>query len=150
MKGRAVGWLLALLLGGAVSVHAQEAEVTAAVRETLSAWSDEDYETFLSFYHPEARGFFLDGSGLIRGFDPAVLAAARDAGFDAEVELEDLEVQVLGTTAIAAGYISGTLTLPGGIAIEGSWRYSETRVLDGDVWKTIQFHFSELQGSGGD
>jgi ketosteroid isomerase-like protein len=139
-----------LLLGGTVSVHAQEAEVTAAVRETLSAWSEEDYETFLSFYHPDARGFFLDGSGLIRGFDPAVLAAARDAGFDAEVELRDLEVQVLGTTAIAVGYISGTLNLPGGMAIEGNWRYSETRVLDGGVWKTIQFHFSELQGSGGD
>ena len=72
------------------------------------------------------------------------------AGFDAEVELRDLEVQVLGTTAIAVGYISGTLNLPGGMAIEGNWRYSETRVLDGGVWKTIQFHFSELQGSGGD
>lgn len=146
MKGRAVGWLLALLLGGPLSLHAQEAEVSAAVRETLTAWSNEDYETFLSFYHPEARGFFLDGSRLIRGFDPAVLAAARDAGFDAEVELRDLEVAVLGTTAIAVGYVSGTLTLPGGISIDGSWRYSETRVLDDGVWKTIQFHFSELQG----
>ena len=48
--GIAVG--LVLVLSTAPNVRAQETEVLAAVNATLAAWSEGEYETFVSFYHP--------------------------------------------------------------------------------------------------
>lgn len=130
----------------ASNVHAQEAEVSAAIQETLAAWTEGRFEDFVAFYHPDARGFFLDGGPLTGTFDVAALQAAYSAGFRADVALRDLEVRVYGQTSVAAGYLSGTLTLPGGVTLPGTWRYTEARVRDGGTWKVVQFHFS-VQGA---
>lgn len=140
-----VRWLVvpAALLIGTASVAAQQADVEAAIRETLAAWKDGDFESFASFYHPETRGFFLDGGFLLHGFNVATLQAAYNMGFRAEFEMRDLDVKLLNDVALSVTYLDGTLILPGDSVIEGTWRYSETRVLSGGMWKIVQYHFSE-------
>ena len=49
-------------------------------------------------------------------------------------------------SSVAVGLLEGALTLPGGMRLEGVWRYSETRVLSDGAWKIVQFHISTRQG----
>lgn len=139
---------LLLVLAAPPALRAQEAEVTAAVRATLAAWKAGEHQAFADQYHPDARGFFLDGGPLTGSFDVAALQAASDAGFSADVTLRDLEVSVHGNASVAAGYLEGTLTLPGGIRLPGTWRYTETRVRTGGAWKIVQFHLSQMVDGG--
>lgn len=124
--------------------QAQNADVRAAMTETLAAWSAGDFEGLAQFYTADTRGFLFGGALLVRGFNPAALQAAYEAGFRASFTLRAPDVKVLGDVAIAVAYLDGTLTLPGGEAETGSWRYSETRVRDGGRWKIAQYHFSEV------
>lgn len=151
MKRHAIGAALMLALtGGSVHLDAQEAEVSAAIRETLAAWRDGRFQDFASFYDSSARGFYLDGGPLAGTFDAGTMQAAHSAGFRADVVLRDLEVRVYGETSVAAAYLVGRLTLPGGVELPGTWRYTETRVRQGGAWKVVQFHFSPLnQPAGG-
>lgn len=141
--GRATGAVLvfAAMLTGA-PLQGQQAEVESAVRATLDAWSSGDYAGFVAHYHPDARGFFLDGGDLIRAFSRDALEATAEAGFRADVTLRDLDVTLYGSTAVAVGYLEGQLVLPGGMTMEGPWRYSETRVLTDGAWRIVQFHLS--------
>ncbi|RMH14264.1 MAG: nuclear transport factor 2 family protein [Gemmatimonadetes bacterium] len=138
-----------VLLAAAAAMPApgrgQQAEVEAAVRETLAAWKAGDFEAFATFYHPDARGFFLDGGALLRGFNVAALQAAYNTGFRAELELRELDVAVFGSSAISAALLDGTLTLPSGDVIDGTWRYTETRVTRDGRWQIVQYHFSRFE-----
>ncbi len=138
-----LAFALAYALGSG-SAAAQEAQVRAAVTATLAAWAAGDFQTFASYYHPDTRGFFLDGSELVEGVNVAGLQAGYDAGIRANLTLRDLDVAVYGNAAVSVGYLDGSLTLPGGAVRPGTWRYSETRVREGDTWRVVQFHFSEL------
>lgn len=128
---------------------AQQAEVEAAVRATLDAWRSGEYAAFVDSYHPDARGFFLDGGDVIEGFSLDALEATAEAGFRADVTLRALDVVVYGSAAVAVGMLDGTLTLPGGLQLAGPWRYSETRVRSEGGWKVVQFHISRREGAGG-
>jgi ketosteroid isomerase-like protein len=121
-----------------------ESEVRAALMETLAAWSAGDFDRLADFYGAETRGYLFGGAALAKGFNPAALQAAYEAGFRATFDPRGLDVKVLGDAAIAVVYLDGTLTLPGGVEEVGSWRYSETRVRDGGDWKIVQYHFSKL------
>jgi ketosteroid isomerase-like protein len=99
--------LMLLLVAAVPNIRAQEAEVSAAVHATLEAWAAGDFETFVGFYHPDARGFFLDGRPLIDGFSVDALQVMADAGFQANVEVQDLDVQMHGGTAMSVGYLVG-------------------------------------------
>ncbi len=123
---------------------AQNADVRAAMTETLAAWSAGDFDRLAEFYTADTRGFLFGGALLVRGFNPAALQAAYEAGFRAGFTLRSPDVKVIGDVAIAVAYLDGTLTLPGGEAEAGSWRYSETRVRDGGRWKIAQYHFSKV------
>jgi ketosteroid isomerase-like protein len=123
---------------------AQDGDVRAAMMESLAAWSAGDFDRLGQFYSAEARGFLFGGGTLVKGFNPVALQAAYEAGFRATFDVRDLDVRVLGDVAVAVAYLDGSLTLPGGEEQAGSWRYSETRVRDGDSWKIAQYHFSEL------
>lgn len=149
MRIRVLVLILALAsVGAPPRARAQEAEVRAALAETLEAWKSGRFETFAGFYHEDARGFFLDGGPLTGGFSVAALEAARTMGFETHLDFDDLEVSVYDGVAISAGYLVGELILPGGGSLEGTWRYTDTRVSENGVWKVVQFHFSQLQDPG--
>ena len=127
----------------------QEAEVRDAITETLVAWRSGDFQRFASFYHADTRGFFLDGGMLVEGFNVATLEAAYNAGFRADLEVGDVSVLMHGDVALTTGLLEGVLTMPGGGVLQGTWRYSDARVLDEGIWKVIQYHFSEMAGPAG-
>lgn len=126
-------------------VQAQEAEVRAAVAETLDAWTSGRFVAFAGFYHDDVRGFFLDGGPLVGGFSVSTLEASRTMGFRTELELEGLEVSIFNRVAVSAGYLVGRVILPGGGTVEGTWRYTDTRVPVDGSWKVVQFHFSRQE-----
>ena len=128
---------------------AQVVEVQAAVEATLAAWNAGDLAGVAAHYAEETRGFFLDGGVLLRGFNLPALQAAYAAGFRASFTARDVDVRVLGNVAVAAAYVDGSLTLPGGEAKEGTWRYTETRVNEDGRWRIVQYHFSQLKTPAG-
>ena len=137
--------LAAVALAAPLSTAAaQEAKVQAAVEATLAAWNAGDLAGVAAHYAEETRGFFLDGGVLLRGFNLPALQAAYAAGFRASFTARDVDVRVLGNVAVAAAYLDGSLTLPGGDAQEGTWRYTETRVNEEGRWLVVQYHFSPL------
>ena len=137
--------LAPLHVGAHLQAQTQEAEVRAAVAETLDAWTSGRFEDFAGFYHDDARGFFLDGGPLTGGFSVSALEAAQTMGFQTELELEGLEVSVYDGVAASAAYLVGRLILPGGATVDGTWRYTDTRVLEDGEWKVVQFHFSQQE-----
>jgi ketosteroid isomerase-like protein len=128
------------------AVVAQEAEVRAAMEEALAASRDADFEKLGSFYATQTRGFMLDGGFLIIGFSVEALEAAASMGVAFNVEPQEVDIMMAGEgIAVAVAILEGSVTLPGGTVQEGSWRYSETRVHEGGVWKVVQYHFSPLE-----
>ena len=139
-------FVLAAMMAGP-AVHAQEAEVRAAIEEQLSAFSSGDIQGFASFYDSNVRGFNIDGGPLALGFNTQMVETALQAGFAVTFTPRDIDVKIVGTTAIAVGYLDGAITIPGGEPQEGTWRYSETRVKIDGVWKVVQYHFSRMSAS---
>lgn len=130
------------------STAAQEADVRAAMEESLAAWRNQDFETLGGFYAANTRGFMLDGGYLITGFSIEALQAAASMGVAFDVEPQEVDITMVGDgVAVAVALLEGSVTLPGGAVQEGSWRYSETRVLEGGTWKVVQYHFSPLEMS---
>lgn len=145
MKSRRVMFVFCLMSSFASgSAHAQEADVRAAVSATLAAVIARDVPTFASFYHDDVRGFFVDGSNMIRGFSSIAVRIAYATGLRVNVVMSDLTVKVYGDAAVSAALFSGSVTLPGGAVASGTWRYSDTRVLDDGTWKIIQYHVSQV------
>jgi ketosteroid isomerase-like protein len=130
------------------NLHAQEPAVQQSINEMVAAWEAGDFETFAGFYHQDTRGFFLDGGLLLQGFNVAALTMAYNAGFRAEMSVRDLDVKSYGEVSVSVAYMDGVLTVPGGGQVEGTWRYSDTRVLQDGEWKIVQYHFSEQAALG--
>jgi uncharacterized protein (TIGR02246 family) len=134
--------LMSLLPTG--PVRAQESAVQAAVSETLAALVTNEFTTFADFFHDDARGFFVDGSTMIEGFSVMAFRAAYLAGLRMNVQMNGLNVRVYGNTAVSGALLKGSVTLPGGSVREGTWRYSDTRVLAEGRWKIVQYHISQI------
>jgi len=148
MRSRIAAFVLILALLSAPNLYAQEAAVQQSIDEMVTAWEAGDFEKFAEFYHEDTRGFFLDGGVLLEGFNVAALTAAYNAGFRAEMSVRDVDVRKYGEVAVSVAYMDGVLTIPGGGRVEGTWRYSETRIVEGDGWKIVQYHFSEQAALG--
>ena len=136
--------LLSLLASG--SAGAQEDEVRAAVSATLAALVARDVSAFASFYHNDTRGFFVNRTSMIEGFSSLAVLAAFATGLRVNVVMNDLDVKVYGNTAVVRAIFQGSVTLPLGAVASGTWRYSETRVLDEGTWKVVQYHVSQAAG----
>lgn len=147
MKSRRIIFIFCLMSSLASgSVRAQEADVRAAVEETLAALVARDVPAFASFYHNDTRGFFVDRTSMIEGFSSLAVLAAFATGLRVNVVMNDLDVRVYGNTAVSRAIFQGSVTLPLGAVASGTWRYSETRVLDEGTWKVVQYHVSQAAG----
>ncbi len=147
MKSRRVIFVLCLMSSLASgSAAAQEAEVRAAVSATLAALVARDVPAFARFYHNDTRGFFVDRTSMIEGFSSVAVRLAFATGLRVNVVMNDLDVKVYGNTAVVRAIFQGSVTLPLGAVASGTWRYSETRVLDEGTWKVVQYHVSQAAG----
>ncbi len=126
------------------SLRAQEADVRAEVSETLSALATGDAATFVGFFHDDVRGFFVDGSAMIEGLNLLAVRAAYVTGLRTNLVMSNLNVRVYGNTAVSGALLAGSVTLPGGAVTTGTWRYSDTRLLEEGTWKIVQYHISQL------
>ncbi len=136
--------LIFLLAWGSAS--AQEAAVRADVETTLSALNEGDAPAFANFFYEGARGFFVDGSNMTPGVTVLAFRAAYLTGMRSNLVMSNLIVRVHGNTAVSGALLTGSVTLPGGAVRMGTWRYSDTRVLDEGTWKIVQYHISQLAG----
>ncbi len=144
MKSRRIILVFCLMSSlASASVRAQEADVRAAVEATLAALIARDVPAFANFYHEDTRGFFVDRSNMIEGFSSLAVRAAFITGLRLDVVMSDLNVKVYGDAAVVGALFRGSVTLPGGAVATGTWRYSETRVLDEGTWKVVQYHLSQ-------
>ena len=144
MKSRRIIFIFCLMSSLASgSARAQEDDVRAAVTETLAALVARDVPAFANFYHEDTRGFFVDRSNMIEGFSSLAVRAAFITGLRLDVAMSDLNVKVYGDAAVVGALFRGSVTLPGGAVATGTWRYSETRVLDDGTWKVVQYHLSQ-------
>jgi len=126
------------------SACAQELDVRADVSEILSALATGDATTFVSFFHDEVRGFFVDGSAMVEGFNLLAIRAAYVTGLRTNLVMSNLNVRVYGNSAVSGALLAGSVTLPGGAVTTGTWRYSDTRLLEEGMWKIVQYHISRL------
>jgi ketosteroid isomerase-like protein len=148
MKSSIAISVIAVSILVAPNLRAQEASVQQSIDEMVGAWEAGDFVKFADFYHRDTRGFFLDGGMLLVGFNVAALTAAYNAGFRADMSVRDLDVTRYGNVAVSVAYMDGVLTLPGGGRVDGTWRYSDTRVMQDGEWKIVQDHFSEQAALG--
>ena len=147
MKSRRAIFVLCLMSSLASgSADAQEAQVRAAVTATLTALIERDVAAFARFYHDDTRGFFVDRTSMIEGFSSIAVRLAFATGLRVNVVMNDLDVKVYGNTAVVRGIFQGSVTLPLGAVASGTWRYSETRVLEDGTWKVVQYHVSQAAG----
>ncbi len=145
MRSRCVILVFCLMSSlAAGSVRAQETDVRADVSATLAALAAGDAITFVDFFHDDVRGFFVNGSNMIEGISVLALRALYLTGLQTNVVMSELNVRVYGNTAVSGALLQGSVTMPGGAMISGTWRYSDTRVLDQGRWKVIQYHISQL------
>lgn len=148
MRSRIAAFVMLVAVSSTPNLHAQAADVQQSVNEMVAAWEAGDFVKFAGFYHEDARGFFLDGGTLLRGLNVAALTAAYNTGFRAKMTVRDIDVRIYGEVVVSVAYMDGVLTLPGGAVVEGTWRYSDTRVMRDDQWKIVQYHFSEQAALG--
>ena len=145
MRSRCVILVFCLMSSlAAGSVRAQETDVRADVSATLAALAAGDATTFVDFFHDDVRGFFVNGSNMIEGISVLALRALYLTGLQTNVVMSELNVRVYGNTAVSGALLQGSVTMPGGAMISGTWRYSDTRVLDEGRWKVVQYHISQL------
>jgi hypothetical protein len=127
-------------------VLAQGADVRADISATLSALAAGDGPSFVKYFHEEASGFFVSGSIMTGGVTLLAFRAAYLTGLRTNLVMRNLNVRVYGNTAVSGAVLAGSVTLPGGAVTPGTWRYSDTRVLEEGVWKIVQYHISQLPG----
>jgi len=148
MKRKILGVLLAVTLNFVLvqSAAAQdEADVRAAMEASLEAWRTGDFATLGNYYSAQTRGFMLDGGFLITGFSVEALEAAASMGVAFDVRPTEIDILVVSEgVAVTVAIVEGSVTMPGGDVQEGPWRYSETRIKEGGVWKVVQYHFSPM------
>ena len=121
----------------------EEADVRAAAEGLLAAYREGDVDAIARYWFPEGAAFWENG-GLLAKFDEARLKAMVERGFKTEMQWRHLDVRVYGGTAVATGYLTGTITLPNGLAEQGSWRDSTVWVKQGGRWKIAHLHISKL------
>ncbi len=112
---------------------AQQSPVEDLVRRTLASLSAGDVAALRAEYLPDARVFLEYGGVRELGVDEWIGLAQGS-----EWAVEEIESRVFGGTAVTLAQVSGELRFQGGVVLRGSFRYSETRLRDGEQWKVLQ------------
>lgn len=125
------------------------ADVKAAVQAHWAAINAGNGDAVAEHHTPDFSGFLSGGGGLLMSFasheeQKAAFRAFSDAGAKSNWQIRHLEVKVYGNTAVAAFYLDGSATWPGGITVHGPLQVTEVWVKQGGKWKEAHHHDSPL------
>jgi len=118
-------------------------DVKAAQLALIAALNEGDVEIIAQYLLSEHSRFPAERL-LVEGFTKEDLKAAFNAGLKLAITARHLDVKIYGNTAIATGYIEGSITLPGGIFEEIRQRFTEVWIKQGNNWKRVHIHSSPL------
>ena len=124
-----------------------EDEVRAVEIATLAASCAADADAFVQHFHPRFTGFAAAGGLLVEGdaaLDVSAMRAKAEAGLTDSLGFRHLDIRIYGDIAVDTGYMTGTVRGPGGVVIEGTWRYTGVWLKQDGQWKAIHAHFSPL------
>ena len=121
----------------------EESDVRAAAESLIAAYNAGDIAGVAWHWYPEETVFWEDG-GMLTKFDAEHLQNMADRGFRTDVEWRQLTARVYGGTAVATGYLAGTVTSASGTQAPGPWRNSIVWVRQGGRWKMAHSHVSKL------
>ena len=126
--------------GGVPTLAAsQETDIDVVVLRAFSALSEGDVDAYLSEVRPGARVIVHYSETLELHVDEW-----RESLSDVTWEPGQLSSRVSGNTAVTVTQLDGTLRMPGGDALDGPWRFAETRIRDQGTWRIVQLELSAV------
>ena len=141
--------ILMLLVGSLVLTTEAKADdvddVKAAVLAVDDAYNRGDVDAIAQYMHSEHSRFPAAGL-LAEGFSKEGLKAAFDAGLKLDITARHLDVKIYGNTAVATGYIEGSITSQDGTIDQTTLRFTEVWIKQGGKWKRVHIHSSPLTG----
>ena len=127
------------------AVEAQSPEnLEAAVMDFYAKLNNED-PSYAEYSLPGSFTFPRTGLLLQPSPTPSSAAANQQAGLDFEVQVRHLSTRVFGDTGIATYYTVGSTSYPDGVVLTGSYRGSLVAVWQGNQWRWVHLHLSELK-----
>src|SRR5262245_21544070 len=88
------------------------AAVRATIQKVFTAYRAGDVDTVRKYFLSDVSGFGLDGGLLGRGLSIQGFKAAYAAGYRSNLRVNHLEVTLYDNTALATGYLAGTISFP--------------------------------------
>ena len=127
---------------------AAEAEVKAAVMDIVNGFNSGNVDQIEKRLSPQQNRYAGDGGFLMSFIDAAEMRQGIQAGLKINIELQNLQTAVYGSSAVSTFISSGTITPPNGTARpDGPWRGSFFWNKQDGVWKLVHSHQSPLNSS---
>ncbi len=119
-------------------------DVKAAVRGYFAAHRARDVNAYMRYRMAEYSNFGPTGGLINRSTSleqqRSNFQAAIDQGIRRNIDIRHLEVRVYGNSAIATGYVVGTVTNPDGSTDQVTWQRSGFWIKQGSQWKEAHHH----------
>lgn len=119
-------------------------EVQQAQAAFLAALNQGDVATIIQLNQPGGNSFYLDNDLLFPDLDQAAWEGAFAAGLQYNLQPRHEETKVFGQCAVVTGYLTGTVTSPGGSVLHGAWRSTSVWVQTDGSWRNQHIHLSQL------
>src|SRR5687768_6083369 len=124
---------------------AAEADVKTAVLDIVTGFNSGSVDQIERRLAPQHNRFQGEGGFLTSFIDATELRSAFQGGFKLNFEVHNLEAAVLGDSAIATFFMSGTITPPNATPrTEGPWRSSFVFNKQDGIWKLVHSHQSAM------
>jgi dienelactone hydrolase/ketosteroid isomerase-like protein len=127
----------------------EAAAVRATIQKVFTAYRAGKVDTVSKYFLPDVSGFGLDGGLLGKGLSIQGFKTAYAAGYRSNLQVNHLDVTLYDNTALATGYLAGTISFPPveavqGVTLEGPWRASFVLRKRGVTWKIVHAHYSPM------
>lgn len=119
-------------------------EVQQAQAALLTALSQGDVAAIMRLNQPGGNSFYLDNGLLLADPDQAGWEGAFAAGLKYALQSRHEETQVFGQCGVVTGYLVGTVAIPGGSILSGTWRFTSIWVQTDGAWRNQHIHLSPL------
>ena len=145
--------ILALALSSTVAFADTTSDIASIRANEIAfnrAQNEGHFDEMFNFMLPTRTVFPTSGARMITGWSPADVQRRKDdlkAGRQTNLQVEDLQVQIFGDTAIATFYRVGTEKAAGEAnAKPARYRFTGVWVRTKDGWKLAHRHESPLIG----